>query len=287
MRDVPWKDIFKLGASATASEFCEWVQVGIDAYIPHRKYQVKPHSSPWSSAACAAAIVHRYHFFRLYQREKSSDSKVKFRQASNHCKRVLEAAKLAYANKTKEFITSQKLGSPVFWRIANSVLNKGKSAIPPLFNGPKVLSSASDKAKSFAENLSLNSNLDHSGISLPVFPSRTNLKLHNISVTPKIVINLDLSKASGPDCIPVVVLKNCELELSYILAELLSKCLKESCFPDCWKVSSVVFKNVGERFTAKNYHPVSLLSVVSKVFEKLVNNRIVDHLEKCGLFSNF
>ena len=62
-----------------------------------------------------------------------------------------------------------------------------------------------------------------------------------------------------------------------------------SCFPDCWKVSSIVpvFKNVGERSTAKNYHPVSLLSVVSKVFEKLVNNRIVDHLEKCGLFSNF
>ena len=45
-----------------------------------------------------------------------------------------------------------------------------------------------------------------------------------------------------------------------------------------------VFKNVGERSTAKNYRPVSLLSVVSKVFEKLVNNRIVDHLEKCGLF---
>ena len=47
-----------------------------------------------------------------------------------------------------------------------------------------------------------------------------------------------------------------------------------------------VFKNVGERSTAKNYRPVSLLSVVSKVFEKLVNNRIVDHLEKCGLFSD-
>ena len=46
LRDVPWEDIFKLGASAAASEFCEWLQVGIDGYIPHRKYQVKPHSSP-------------------------------------------------------------------------------------------------------------------------------------------------------------------------------------------------------------------------------------------------
>ena len=173
----------------------------------------------------------------MYQREKSSDSKVKFRQASTCSKRVLEAAKLAYTNKTKESITSQKLGSRDFCRIANSVLSKGKSAVPPLFNGPEVLSSASDEAKLFAENFSLNSNLDNSGGSLPVFPSRTNLKLHNISVTPKmvrkVIMNLDLSKASGPDCIPMVVLKNCEPELSYILAELFNKCLKESCFPDC------------------------------------------------------
>ena len=69
----------------------------------------------------------------------------------------------------------------------------------------------------------------------------------------KVIMNLDLSKGSGPDCIPVIVLKNYELERSYILAELLSKCLKESCFPDFWKVSSVapVFKNVGESSTAK------------------------------------
>ena len=106
-----------------------------------------------------------------------------------------------------------------------------------------MLYSASDKAKLFAKNFSKNSNLDDSGISLPVFPSRTNLKLHNISVTSKmikkVIMNLDLSKASGPDSIPVVVLKNCEPELSYILAELFNKCLKESCFPDCWKISSV------------------------------------------------
>ena len=52
----------------------------------------------------------------------------------------------------------------------------------------------------------------------------------------KVIMNLGLSKASGPDCIPVVVLKKCEPEFSYILAELFNKCLKESCFPDCWKV---------------------------------------------------
>ena len=87
-----------------------------------------------------------------------------------------------------------------------------------------MLSSASYKAKLFAKNFSKNSNLDDTGISLPIFPSRTNLKLHNISLTLKIVkkviTNLDSSK-STPDCIPVVILKNFELEPSYILAELI------------------------------------------------------------------
>ena len=67
----------------------------------------------------------------------------------------------------------------------------------------------------------------------------------------KVIMYLDSSKASSPDCIPVVVLKNCERELSYILAELFNMCLKGSCFSDSWKVSSLVplFKNVGESST--------------------------------------
>ena len=154
-----------------------------------------------------------------------------------------------------------------------------------------MLYSASDKAKLFVKNFLQNSNLDDSGITLPIFPSRTNLKLHNISVTSKmvknIILNLDLSKPTGPDCIPVVVLKNCDPKLSCMLPEFFNLYLKGSCFPDYWKVSWVVpvFKNVGEMSTSKNYCPVFFLWLV--VFEKLVNNRPVDQLQKCGFFSDF
>ena len=96
----------------------------------------------------------------------------------------------------------------------------------------EVFTSASDKTKLFAESFPKRCNLDVSGISLPFFPFRTNLRLHVISVTPKmvkkVIRNLDLSNASGPDCIPVVVLKNCEPHFSYILAELFNNCMKKS-----------------------------------------------------------
>ena len=65
----------------------------------------------------------------------------------------------------------------------------------------------------------------------------------------------------------MVVLKNCEPKLSYTLADLFNKCLQ------------IQLKTT--------YHPISLPSVVNKVFEKPVNNRIVDHLEKCDLFADF
>ena len=68
LRNVTWEDIFKLGASAADSELCEWIQVGIDVYILHRKYQIKFHSSPWFLAAYATAIFHRNHFFICIKR---------------------------------------------------------------------------------------------------------------------------------------------------------------------------------------------------------------------------
>ena len=92
-------------------------------------------------------------------------------------------------------ITSQILGSRGFWETS-----KVKSAIAPLFSDLEVLSFSSDIAKLFSENLFKNSNLDESGVSVPIFSSRTNLKLHNISVTPrmvkKVVTNVDSLKTS-------------------------------------------------------------------------------------------
>ena len=81
----------------------------------------------------------------------------------------------------------------------------------------------------------------------------------------------------------------CEPGLPYILAELFNKCLMKFCFPDSWKVSSVVpvFKNVGERSMTRNYRHDSLRSFVSNVLEKLVYNRLGDRPKKFVLLSDF
>ena len=115
-----------------------------------------------------------------------------------------------------------KLGLSDFWRTDKIFLSKGKFTIPSLFNAPKPRLCSSNKTNLFDENFSNNSNLDDSDIYLPVFPCGNNRKLYIIPIIPtlvkKIIINFDSLKVSGLDCIPVVVQKNCQPELSYILA---------------------------------------------------------------------
>ena len=158
--------------------------VGIDVYIPHYKYHVKPHSPPCFSSACAAAIVIEITFFICTNRINLVNLKESWARLVNAAKRFLKLQNLYMLIKQKSPLLPRKLD---FWWIS-SVPNKGKSAIPHLFNDLEVLSSAFHKANMFAKNNSKNSNLDYLGILLPTFHSRTNLKLY-ISVAPKIFLS--------------------------------------------------------------------------------------------------
>ena len=118
--------------------------------------------------------------------------------------------------------------------------------MPPLFNGPDVFTSAKDKANLFAGKFSANSTLDDTLHSIPDFSAPTEQEIFSMKSTVRMVANticeLDVAKATDPDCILSYVLKLCSPELSPVLAQMYNKCLFESCFLPCWKCSSVFTK---------------------------------------------
>ena len=121
------KDVHK-----SAQELSEWLQIGMKVYIPHRSYQVRPHSQPWFTPECAAAICQRDHFFHQYRRNRNADNLDQYRAARKHCKETLHEARSRYASHVRDSIANQKLGSKDFWRIYNSVMNRNKSTVPAL-----------------------------------------------------------------------------------------------------------------------------------------------------------
>ena len=99
-------------------------------------FQLKPHSSPWFTPT---AIAHHNHYFHEYHWIATSKNKKLFGDSHNHCKRVLKDARSNYAETTRCYVASQFIESHDYWRICNSILNRGKFTIPPLFNDPEVL----------------------------------------------------------------------------------------------------------------------------------------------------
>ena len=124
LRDVPWLDIFKPDVTYAAKEITEWVKIGIDCYIPHRKFQLKPHSSSWFTP-CTAAIAYHNHYFHQYHRNAIPENMKLFCDCRNHCS-------------FSDLVTSRGFST--------EFSTGGKSIIPPLFNGPKLLSTSTDKA---------------------------------------------------------------------------------------------------------------------------------------------
>ena len=278
---------------AAAQELSEWLQIGMKAYIPHRTYQMKPHSQPWFSPECAAAICQRDHFYHQYKRDSSADNLEKYRAARKHCKETLHQAKSRYALYVRDSIDNQKLGSKDFWRIYNSVMKRSKSSIPALsIDNTRMATTSADKAELLCKEFAKNSSLDDGGQNPPPFPPRTGETLLPLAITvsqvKKMIQCLNSSKSSGPDGIPVVVFKQLCPELAPILTTIFRRCVSVSEFPSCWKTASVVPvpKRGSDSSQPSSYRPISLLSIAGKIFEALINRRLVHFLESNHLLSD-
>ena len=91
--------------------------------------------------------------------------------------------------------------------------------------------------------------------------------------------NLDEEKATGPDNIPAVLLKNCAASIAPSLCELFNKSLSSGHLPSEWKLSNICpIPKKSPLHEVSNYRPISLLSLVSKVFERCIYNRLIDHI---------
>ena len=175
--------------------------------------------------------------------------------------------------------------------MVKSVFNNNKHAsIPTLVDNGIHYTHDTDKAELLNNYFVSQSVLPASDVALPPFYYLTPARLDQIAVTPeavkKILLSLDTSKAVGPDQIGNRILKECAESLCILLSILFKKSLDEGIFPDLWKeaVVTAIFKKI-DRQVKSNYRPISLLSCISKVLEKIVFNTLYSFLILNNLLS--
>ena len=118
----------------------------------------------------------------------------------------------------------------------------------------------------------------------------TNSKLQSITITEEKVIkvlkSLDTTKANGPDNKSNTILKQMSCKISSVLSKLFNLSLKEGKFPDKWKEANVTpVHKKGDRQNKINYRPISLLSNLGKILERLVFIELYEYCKKENLLT--
>ena len=290
--DFPWNDYcFRVrDPSLCAERITEVIVSGMEAYIPHSFSRPKP-SKPWFNTACSRAIHDREEAHKGYLSHPSPESHALYISARNHAKSVLQLAKNSFIHRKCQNLS--RSNSPRdFWHLAKNISNNfTSSSFPPLFHadGTTAITSIS-KAELFAQTFANNSTLDDSGLVPPSIPPSDYFMLP-IKILRNDVFHalagLNPRKAYGPDGVPPIVLRNCASVLAPCLVRLFQLCLSTSTFPSCWKFAYIQpVPKKGDRSNPSNYRPIALISSLSKVFETILNRKILKHLSLHNLLSD-
>ena len=208
----------------------------------------------------------------------------------NETDRKIENAKSNYHKDLERKLTNSK-NSNVFWSVVNRLVgNKKMAKITPILENRTFITSFDEKANLFNEYFATQCNPIENDSVLPVFRSLTENKLSEINIEAAhistIISKLNSKKAHGHDDISINMLKIAKDEVTYPLKLILEKCIQTGKYPSIWKKANVqpVHKK-NSRQDKTNYRPISLLPILSKIFEKILFDSIYNHLNSNDLLS--
>ena len=288
----PWKDVcFSDCPSDSADSVTEIILIGMETHIPHFTKHIKLKDPKWFGGETRISVADKNKAFKIWKRNPTPENRSEYVRLRNACKSTVSKAKDSFISKIAEKLSESPSYDRRFWSLAHSISrNFGDSLLPPLkLSNGEICSTPLEKADAFAEVFASSSQINVPN-SAPSPVSQTDpmgeLKITTRQVR-QVLLKLDTNKSVGPDGIPAIVLKKCAPELAPVLQKLFSLSLATGIFPSVWKLAHIVPTHKrGARTSVNNYRPISITSIISKVFEVLVNAHILNHIESRNLLSD-
>ena len=292
---APWSTCLnKDNPEEACSKITNTITDAMHRFIPRGSASSFVDCPAWRNESCDKDLKMKDKAWRRWKANRTPGSRLGCGRAGGEYTSTSRKACTAHKARIKDKMTNElHSGSKSWWWTANRLMDKGgKSEIPVLKSGGQTFITAEEKAECFASFFSDRSTIPEAEDSgaIPRLPQRTTAKCKKVIFWPKQVRKqlqkLDVNKASGPDGIPALVLRNAAAELASPLARLFRLCFDGECVPARWGVASVVpcFKGGGKR-SLSDCRPVSLLSVLSGVVEGLISKSMWRRLESHRLVS--
>ncbi len=258
----------------------------LSKHIPNKSVLIRPNDKSWMNNKIRRTKRKRDRAHKKAVTTNSETDWSKYRRIRNEYTNNIKEAKDKYDDDLIETIRTNKSSNPkLWWKTLNHFTGKKEKSAHnnPMNIDGKIVHDDREKAEGFNSYFANQSNIDVTpedikDLGNPTTPEYT---LANIDITTQnvedILKSLNVTKASGPDGISPRMLRNSAKELAPVLQIIFSKSLQSETFPSIWKCANVSpIHKKDERELVENYRPISLLSCISKVFERCVCKDIMN-----------
>ena len=303
LRQVEWASIFE---NKTSEESINYLYNKTTAlldemapYRPLKRREIRTENSPWITRGILKSIKNRDKLHKKYLKDKNESTKAelfsKFKQIRNTLSILIKQAKSDYY---KELFEENKSNIKQTWKEIKKIvnLNKKNTVFPEsIKKGHHFIHDKKEIASEFNSFFTSIGNTIDNKIPLVeknvkdyLTNQQTNI-FHLSPTTPleisNIIISIKLSKASGPNSIQTKLLKDCIHIFSFVISMLINKSFSEGSFPDFLKLANVIpiFKK-NDKNICGNYRPISLLSNISKIYERVFHTQLYHFFDDNNLF---
>ena len=299
MSSVPWTicydyaEIFE-DVDMTYTCWQELFTSAIENAIPHRTVKIFPGNKPWFRKDHHRMRTKVNRLYKHAVKSKDGNDWAKYKQLRNSYKSFCERSKLDYSNEQQRILTTTNSSSKQWWKVTKEILGRSSiNFIPPLISKNTICYTNVEKAELFSKHFSEVFKTDETPVPFPPITILDNEPiLENVSSTPqqiaKIINRFSPDKSAGPDQITARMLKLSAHYISDSLSRVINLSLLQGSLPDALKRANVppLFKQ-NDKHDPSNYRGISLLSLVSKVFERVVFIQLYEFLENKGFFVKF
>ena len=297
-RSTDWSTVLGEDADTACEKLTSIVHQGMNRFVPSKSYVIRTTDPTWWNSTCAEALARKSAAWRRWRKHRANEFlKQAYVSSVQSCAAVFQAAMEGQRSRLRAKLTSGSISDKGWWTNIKKLGGIGRNSEIPLLvdqQGTEYVTSR-EKADCFGKHFSSKCSLgsaDLSADSLPCFPQRPgtaqgiNTIHFRTSAVCKLLSRIDISKAPGPDNIPARVLKECAQELAPAVTRLFRLIFRSGIQPAPWKLARVIpIHKRSSKAQVKNYRPVSLLPLLSKIYEAIVNNQLTNYLEKHCLLS--
>ncbi|MCG8033229.1 MAG: hypothetical protein JAZ03_13755 [Candidatus Thiodiazotropha taylori] len=289
--DFEWDTIRNDNINTYAESFTDNLLSLAEQCIPYKTVTIRPRDLPWINSHIRKSMRKRNRLFRKYKRDHSINTYSRFKQARNIVISLLRKSKQNYIASLANKLKTNNLSVQDYWKTLKSFIKPSQnSSIPPLVKDNVYISEDSEKANLLNSYFVEQTLIDDQSATLPCTINNNTPKLSTIQIQPKEVEDtlksLKLGKASGPDNINNRILKELAEPLSNPLSDLFNYSLSQCDFPNKWKEANVspLFKK-DDPSLISNYRPISLLSTIGKVMEKIVHKHLFNFFKEHNIIT--